>query len=107
MADKTKALERAPRRTAETLLPSRMTPPATWLGGFDLAAMQTAAGNMAIQRAAADLESSWFDTGSDKAGFGNQPHVVNQRGVGSKPQPEAKAGFGDKPHAVTPKAGDE
>jgi Domain of unknown function (DUF4157) len=52
MAEKTKSLETAPQKTPEAASPSRTPAPSVSPGGFDLATIQGAAGNMAMQRAA-------------------------------------------------------
>ena len=52
MAEKTKSLEMAPGKTPEASSPSRPLAPSVSPSGFSLAAIQGAAGNMSIQRAA-------------------------------------------------------
>jgi hypothetical protein len=52
MEEKTKSLEKTPRNTSKASSPSRTPTPSISPSGFGLAAIQGAAGNMAIQRAA-------------------------------------------------------
>ena len=55
MAEKTKSLEKTPQKTPEASPPSRSPAPSVSPSGFGLAAIQGAAGNMAMQHAAREV----------------------------------------------------